>query len=185
MNADEIKSMVETAISDRTTVLIITNVISVLIALLGAYFISYLTTKAKNKAMRADIMKLTDIVEEVKIKYIKELEVFKGNQELISPKKKELYSKVENLKNLMIEAKNDPSFNKFEDFFDQTKNILKMIGSNAIFKNLGSELKLIENDYNSWVRNIEEAKKRNEVQFSFNFDITFITLDTIQEKLMI
>jgi hypothetical protein len=185
MNTEEIKALIETTIANKTAILITSNIITAIIALAGAYFISYLTTKGKNKAMKSDIEKLTDKIEEVKTKYIKEIEVFKGNQELISPKKKELYSKIEKLKFLMIEAKNDASFNRFEDFFNETKDILKLIGSNAIFKDLRKEQQLIENDYNSWVKNIEDARSRNESKFTFNFDVTFNTLDTIQEKLML
>ncbi len=185
MTTEEIKALIETTIADKTAILIISNIITAVFALAGAYFISYLTTKGKNKAMKSDIEKLTNKIEEVKTRYIKEIEVFKGNQELISPKKKELYSKIEKLKNLMIEAKNDTSFNKFDDFFNKTKDILKLIGSNAIFKDLGKESQLIENDYNSWVKSIEETRGRNESRFTFNFDVTFNTLDTIQEKLML
>jgi hypothetical protein len=184
MNTEEIQILIETAIADKASVLIISNIFTAIIALTGAYLISYLTTKGKNKAMKSDIEILTNKIEEVKIRFVKEIEIFKGNQELISSKKKELYSKIEKLKLLMIEAKNDTSFNRFEIFLNETREILKLIGSNAIFKDFRKESQLIEDDYNSWIKKINDTRSKNESKFSFNFDVTFNTLDILQEKLM-
>jgi hypothetical protein len=184
MNTDEIKELIETTIADKTAILVISNIITAILALVGAYFISYLTTKGKNKAMKSDIENLTNKIEEVKTKHIKEIEVFKGNQELIRSKKEELYSKIEELKILMFKAKNDASFSLYDYFFNVTKEILILIGSNAIFKGFSEEQQLIENDYNSWVKSIEDCRTRNESKWTINFDVTFKAIGAIQEKLM-
>ena len=181
MEKTELTSIIEKIIDDKIAIIILTNILVFLLTLSG----TYITIRIKNRAMIADLEKLTSEVENVKAKYSKEFEIFKGNQTFVNPEKVELYKKLKDLKLLMIDAKNNAGFNGHNEMFISTMDIIKTIGANSIFKNLSSENDVIINDYNKWVKDINESKSKGESTYSINFDSTFNVIEKIQDKLII
>ncbi|MBU3948354.1 MAG: hypothetical protein KJ826_09065 [Proteobacteria bacterium] len=178
MTPDEIKSILETVISNKIRYYWIYILLSVILALASVFLVEYFMNKAKNIATKQDIEVLTKKVEEIKSEYIKQIEVFKANQLLKNPKKKDLYDKVEELRVLIIKGKNENVFNNWEQLSSKMKDVMISISTNAIFNDLYHERDLIENDHNIMARNINEGHP------IANFDSTVEALESIQIKLM-
>jgi len=178
MTPDEIKSIIETVINNKIRYYWVYIFLSVILALVSVYIAEYLKNKAKNVATKEDIEILTKKVEEIKTEYIKQIEVFKGNQLLKNQKKKDLYDNVEELRAFILKAKNEKTFNNWEQLSTKMQGIMISISTNAIFNELIHERDLIENEHNIMVKNINEGHP------IASFDNTVRALESIQIKLV-
>jgi mannitol-specific phosphotransferase system IIBC component len=178
MTPDEIKTIIETVITNKIRYYWVYILLSVILALVSVFLFEYLKNKAKNTATKEDIEILTKKVEEIKSEYIKQVEDFKGNQLLKNQKKKDLYDKVEELSALIIRAKNESAFNNWKQLSKKMQDVMISISTNAIFNELFHERDLIEADHNIMVRNISEGHP------IANFDNTVKALESIQNKMM-
>lgn len=185
MDPDQIKKIIENTIADKTRFYLIYTVISIVISCIIVMVFSYLKTRSENIAVMQTIEKLTQKVEDVKTDYAKQLEIFKGGQQIRNIKIKELYDKTIVIKSLLITLQNDPNSKRTPELYDLTKDLLTSINSDIIFsKVLFNESQLIMDDYNNWVTITKEALSRNEPTFNINWNKTFNTIDTIQEKIL-
>lgn len=66
--------------------------LEILIGLISAYLIYYVRKKGQNQADKEDLQKLTEIVEEVKMKNSKEIESIRANLSLITDRGKQIFS---------------------------------------------------------------------------------------------
>jgi len=184
MKPEDVKSIVEDLVANKTKYLWLYILISFALGMVTTFVLEYVKTRSQNLATKSDITELTKKVEEVKSEYIKQIEIFKGNQQLKNEKKKELYNKVEELRTLIIVGKNDNAFNRWDKFSSLMKNIMVLISTNTIFNDLYPERDKIEIDHNNMVKQIEELKNIKVGHLSINFDATTTALESIQTKLM-
>jgi hypothetical protein len=185
MEPEQIKKIIADVIHDRTKFYPIYLVISVVISCIIIIVVNFLKVKSENLATKQDIKELTQKIEGVKTEYAKQLEIFKGGQQLRNEKIKELYDKTIKIKSLIIILQNDPNSHKTPELYELTKDLLTSINSDIIFsKVLSDESKIIMDDYNNWILIAKEALRKKEPTFSVSWDKTSKTIDIIQEKIL-
>lgn len=181
MTPDEIKLIVETAISGKIKFFWIYILAAVIIGLASSFLFEYFKTKGQNLATKSDIEILTRKVEEIKYEYLKRIQLLKGIQDIKNPKRKELYVKVEALRSLFIDYKNQQYIKELDTVYTQTRELLIFLASNDAFSDMSNEISIIEKDYNSWVTIAKEKQGKNVL---IEFDSTSKALESIQRKLL-
>src|SRR5689334_7623241 len=66
--------------------------LEIVLALLSTYLVYYVQQKGKNQADKQDLQKLTEIVEEVKQKYVRENELLKSSLSVFTNKQNILFA---------------------------------------------------------------------------------------------
>lgn len=89
MTPENIKSIIEVTIGAQFTSYWSYLLVSVIVALMSAYFLQYLKEKGKNLATQEDITKITEKIEEVKIKYNTTFDEIQKKNDLIFSELKE------------------------------------------------------------------------------------------------
>jgi hypothetical protein len=184
MKPDEIKLLIDSLIERKTKYYWIYLLIYFILVIASTYFLEFIKVKGQNYATKSDIEELTKKVEEVKSEYVKQIEIFKGNQRLKDTKKQELYAKVEELRVFILKAKNEKPFTRWEQLSQMMKDVMTIISSNIIFSELQSEAIVIETNHNNMVSKSKELKNVKSASFSVDLDPTVKALESIQAKLM-
>src|SRR4030042_5688299 len=164
MTPDEIRSIIETAISKKIKFFWIYILAAVVIGLASAFLFEYFKTKGHDLATKSDIDTLTRKVEEIKFEYLNRVELLK---EIKNPKRKELYEKVEDLRSMFIEYKNQQYIKELDPVYTKTRDLLLFLASNDAFSDMQNEMSIIEKDYNSWVT-IAKSKQGKNVHIEFD-----------------
>ena len=128
MTPEDIKTILETVIENKTKYFWVYILISVILALASAFILEFIKTKTRNFATKSDIETLTDKVESVKYDYLKKIEEYKkelsGKYELektLISSKVEAYQLATSLKVTILKRKNNLGSEKelMEHFFNK------------------------------------------------------------------
>jgi hypothetical protein len=181
MNPEEVRSIIENAIDGKFMSLWIYMLLSSIFGFVSAFLLEYLKTKGKNLATKSDIEALTKKVEEIKFEYFRKAETLRSVQDISNPKRKELYKRVEELRWFLFEMINDSHFNDLTSIYSKTKDLLLYLASNETFRDMKTEMSIIESDYNNWVGIANSSKTGFG---NINTSKTVSALESIQKKIL-
>jgi hypothetical protein len=174
MSPEEIETIIQLAIKDELKHFWIYILISLIISIVSVLVVNYLKTKSVNFATKQDIEELT-----------RKVEIVKGGQQLRYKKINQFYDKTIKFKSFLIIMTNEQNQNKFSELFGLTKDLLTSIESDVIFSyNLEEERKIIEENYNSWIKTIKEIQENVSTSYSINFVEIGKAIDVIQNKVL-
>ncbi|MGB3343709.1 MAG: hypothetical protein WBA61_07340 [Aequorivita sp.] len=157
---------------------------STVVGVVLAFIITYFRKKADNLATKQDIQQITDKIEAVKTEYSKQLEKFKGGQQLKSKRIEILYNLLIDLRKLSIEVSNISSPDKKPEFIKKTQELLTFMHSETLFaEKFKDEISLMVKEYNSWISEIERAKLENRSQYHITIVNVTNCLNELQIKL--
>lgn len=184
MTPEELKLIVEETIQqkqfDNFWYILIAAIISLLIALLIEYF----KTRTRNYATKQDIEDLTRKVEEVKIEYAKQMEVFKNQFILKNQKILDLDKKLVELQRSIIYYNNAPKIDKLQTVLNNIGEVNLTISTSVIFQDLLNLSISLENEQHSVTKKYEDAQRLNSKKV--NIDTSNFTLlsNNLQKELL-
>ncbi len=194
MTPEDIKTILETVIENQTQYFWVYLLISVILALVSAFFLEFLKTKTRNLATKSDIETLTDKVESVKYDYLKKIEEYKkelsGKYELektLISSKVEAYQLATSLKVTILKRKNNLGSEEelMKQFFSKIPELLIHLYSHLqIRRDLKEEITAMENSYNEIVYYIEQIKSSGANKYNIDSQKIEKVLDNIQEKIL-
>ena len=188
MTPEEIKTIIEQTIDGKLEVYPIYILGAGFISLIVTLLVEYYKTRIRNLATKHDIEILTQKVEDVKIQYAKQMEIFKSNYQLRSLKLKELYDSTEILQKKLIELDNAPipemKEQIFQDILIGIKNICIAISASAVFGDIQKEGQSLEEEHNKIVQTKKPSEIRNETRVIVDVPKIRQILRTIQDKLI-
>ena len=188
MTPEEIKVVIEQTIDGKLGIYPLYILGAGVLSLIVTLIVEYFKTRAKNLATKHDIEILTQKVEDVKIQYAKQMEIFKSNYQLKSLKIKEMYDNTENLYQLIImfnnpKSKEGQSIN-LEEMLLLMQSICITIASSSVFENLISEGQLIENQHNYFIDKLKRLKANKDKQINIDTIEVRRIIKLIQKKLI-
>ena len=194
MTPEDIKTILETVIENKTKYFWVYILITVIFALVSASILEFIKTRTRNFATKSDIETLTDKVESVKYDYLKKIEEYKkelsGKYELektLISSKVEAYQLATSLKVTILKRKNNLGSEKelMEQFFNKIPELLVHLGSHfQIRTDLKEEITAMENSYNEIVSYIEQTRSSGASKYHIDLEKIEKVIDNIQEKIL-
>ncbi len=194
MTPEDIKTILETVIENKTKYFWVYILITVIFALVSASILEFIKTRTRNFATKSDIETLTDKVESVKYDYLKKIEEYKkelsGKYELektLISSKVEAYQLATSLKVTILKRKNNLGSEKelMEQFFNKIPELLVHLGSHfQIRTDLKEEITAMENSYNEIVSYIEQIRSSGASKYHIDIEKIEKVIDNIQKKIL-
>jgi len=183
MSPEEIKSIVETVVSNKIKYFWLYIIVSVLLGFASAFLIEYFKEKGKNLATKSDLQDLTNKVESIRYDYIKKYKL----EETLLNNRIQIYKLSTSLKEIILRRKNNLGNEKdlMESIFNQLRELLVQLDIQPHLKlELKKEISSLNNEYNNIITYIKQLQTSGAKSYNIDFGEIEKNINDIQIKLL-